>query len=139
MHRPGWGRGRGPGQSPGRPRCDRRRRGAGGETGRRAAGAATAGTATGLGGVSGEGDGLGVGRSRGVGVGLGEAAGEAGDCLAWGASGPLAVQDATAARATRRTTPFLTVDCNEKTYGRVTRFRSWRKSHTIAGGRLVVG
>ena len=112
---------------------------AAGEPAQLACSAAHAGTATGLGGVIGEGDGLGVGLSRGVGVGLGEAVGEAGECLAWGASGPLAVQDATAARATRRTTPFLTVDCNERTYGRVTRFRSWRKSHTIAGGRLVVG
>ena len=101
--------------------------------------AAHAGTATGLGGRIGDGDGLGVGLSRGVGVGLGEAEAEAGEWFACGASGPLAVQEATAARATRRTTPFLTVDCNEKTYGRVTRFRSWRKSHTIAGGRLVVG
>ena len=112
---------------------------AGGEPAQLACSAAHAGTATGLGGVIGEGDGLGVGLSRGVGVGLGEAVGEAGECLAWGASGPLAVQDATAARATRRTTPFLTVDCNERTYGRVTRIRSWGKSHRIPGVRLVLG
>ena len=110
-----------------------------GEPAQLACSAAHAGTATGLGGVIGEGDGLGLGLSVGVGVGLGEAEGEAGEWFACGASGPLAVQDATAARATRRTTPFLTVDCNERTYGRVTRSRSWRKSHRIPRGRLVLG
>src|SRR6266545_1161793 len=92
--------------------------------------AAQAGTATGVGSSMGEGEGLGLGLGSGLGLGNGDGVGDGVVC-AWGASGPFGVQAATAARVTRRTTPFLTPAWNDRTHGRVTRGRGSRKSPRI--------
>ena len=110
-----------------------------GEPAQLACRAAQDGTAMGLGGAIGEGDGLGLGLSTAVGVGLVEGVGETVGWPAEGASGPFAVQEAIAASDTRRTTPFLMAACNEAGYPRVTPIHSWRKSHRIPVGRLVLG
>lgn len=82
--------------------------------------AAHAGTATGIGRGVGVKDGLGVGVSTGDGLGVAVADGLGRLALGAGASGPLAVQPASAATHRKRTTPFLTTDCNEQRYAWVT-------------------
>jgi hypothetical protein len=71
--------------------------------------AAQAGTAIGLGSGLGEGEGLGLGLSAGLGLAVvGDGVVRLAAGLGCGASGPLAVQPAMAAKQRRRTTPFLT-------------------------------
>ena len=96
--------------------------------------AAQAGTEIGLGSGLGEAGGLGDGLGVGVGLGLGEglAACEGELCAT---RGPLAEQPATAARAHRRTTPFLTGGCNEIKRPTVTAVLSCGKSPRIPPGR----
>lgn len=69
--------------------------------------AAQAGTSTG--GAVAVGEGGGVGVELGVGVGVGDGLGEAGAGERFATKGPFAVQPATAASRTKRTTPILTV------------------------------
>jgi len=99
--------------------------------------AAHAGTATGVGSAVGDGEGLGLG--SGLGLGYGDGVGEAGVGLGSGASGPFGVQAPTAARMTRRTTPFLTLGWNDRPRGRVTRIRGSNRSPRIPVGPVRLG
>ena len=100
--------------------------------------AAQAGTATGVGSGVTEGLGVGVSSGDGLGVAVGDGLGRLALGLAMGASGPLAVHPATAASNRKRTTPFLTTDCNEQRYAWVTGLAERRKSHRIPPGRLAM-